>query len=71
MYDGISDHFPQVLSSLIGAVVLMAHGKKDIYIERHVTISHDFETIDREVSIDFNQLADLKHYLTIMEQMMG
>lgn len=69
LYDGISDHYPDPLSSLVAAVIMKSHGKEHITVERHVTLSHDFDTIDKKVSIDFNQFKDLRLMLDRIDRL--
>lgn len=67
-FDGFSCHFPNIVVPLAAAVMAKAKGREEYYIEVHVTLSHDMEVVDKNVSMDFQELKNLIECIHIIEQ---
>lgn len=67
-FDGYSNHIPDIAAPLATAVVAKEHGKEEFIIECHVTLSHAEDNLDKAVSIDFRELAELVKHLRAIER---
>lgn len=68
IFDGISDHCRGITSSIAAASVAKARGKESFILEKHVTLDNAEENLDKEVSIDFSEFAELVRHLRAIER---
>lgn len=68
-FDGYSNHIPDIVAPLAAAAVAKEHGKSEFFIEVHVTLDHSIDNLDKSVSIDFRELAELVRHLRAIELM--
>lgn len=67
-FDGISDHTVGITVPIAACSVAAASGKDLFIVEKHVTLDHSIDNLDREVSIDFSELAELVRHLRTIER---
>lgn len=67
-FDGISDHTVGITVPIATAAVAKAGGKESFIIEKHVTLDHSIPNLDRAVSVDFSELAELVRHLRTIER---
>lgn len=67
-FSGYSNHIPDVMAPLAVAVVAKEHKKEEFFIECHITLDHSTENLDKDVSIDFSELAELVKHLRTIER---
>lgn len=68
VFDGFSNHHPNILVPLAAAIMAKAKAKKEFYIEVHYILDHGIDTPDAPVSLDFKELKTLIDYIHMVEQ---
>lgn len=68
VFEGFSCHFPNIIVPLAAAIMAKAMNKKEYYIETHVTLDHSIDNVDKAVSIDFKELAELIRHIRMIEE---
>jgi len=67
-YQGYSNHIPTILAPLATAISARIKGKNRWIIEVHVTLGHNLDVIDKDVSFDFQELELLINYIKEIEK---
>lgn len=67
-FDGFSCHIPSIVAPLAVAAVAEELEKDIFIVEVHVTLSHEDDNLDKAVSIDFSELAELVKHLRTIER---
>lgn len=67
-YQGYSNHIPTILAPLATAISAKIKGKNRWIIEVHVTLGHNLDVIDKDVSFDFQELELLINYIKEIEK---
>jgi sialic acid synthase SpsE len=68
VFDGFSNHHPNILVPLAAAIMAKAKKKKEFYIEVHCILDHSIDTPDAPVSLDFKELKTLIEYIRMVEE---
>ena len=71
LFDGLSDHFPHNVAALASAAVAQSLGRRNWTVEKHLCLDHMDDVLDKEVSIDFVELAGLVKDLKRIGEMGG
>lgn len=67
-FNGFSDHTTDITAALGAAALALSKGLDFFYIEKHVTLSHEMDNLDKAVSIDFRELEDLVNHVRKLEK---
>jgi len=67
-YQGYSNHIPTILAPLATAISAKIRDKNRWIIEVHVTLGHNLDVIDKDVSFDFQELELLINYIREVER---
>jgi sialic acid synthase SpsE len=71
VFNGFSDHFPHISAAIAATSVALTAGCNFFVLEKHVTLSHDLDNLDKAVSIDFTELKELVTHVRRIEKMVG
>ena len=71
VFDGFSNHFPNIVVPLSAAIMAVSKGKKEYYIEVHVVLTHAMDVVDSAVSLDFGEFETLIKYVRMIEKFGG
>lgn len=69
VFDGFSCHVPNIAVPLAATAVALVSEREEFWVEVHVTLSHNENNLDKEVSLDFSELSRLVGYLRTIEKM--
>ena len=68
-FDGLSDHTLGLTVSISAMGIAVATNKSFFAVEKHLTLHHDIDNLDKEVSIDPEEMRSLVWNARILEKM--
>lgn len=67
-FHGFSDHTTGITAPIGAAAIALSKAIEPFVIEKHVTLDHEIDNLDKAVSVDFKELEDLVNHIRRLEK---